>query len=336
MKSSSYLPVVVAAGWIFFCGACQLHSKSDNSSQLLSSPPYAGITDSIGKFPNEAHLYLERAVLLSQNNRHDLATDDYKKAWTLAPDDNTALEYATNLMLVQRADDALALLKDGEKKFPSNAEFSRRISELYAQMGKSREAISRYDAMLRKDSLNFETWYEKGMLESRLGDTAAAIRSLQRSYAIEPINYTGLALANLYASMLDPRTVAICDELIKKDSLQQMTDALFIKGTYYADARQYGRAMKAFDECIRRDWKFTDAYIEKGIALFEQKNYDSALHVFTLASTVSNTSADTWYWMARCNEAKGDNASAIENYQRALALDPGLAEAKQALKRLKK
>ena len=57
--------------------------------------------------------------------------------------------------------------------------------------------------------------------------------------------------------------------------------------------------MAQFDEVIRRDWKMTDAYIEKGIILYEQKQYDEALKVFNLTVTVSNTDADGYYWLGR-------------------------------------
>ncbi len=76
-----------------------------------------------------------------------------------------------------------------------------------------------------------------------------------------------------------------------------------------------------FNECIRRDWKFADAYIEKGIVLHDLKKYDSALKVFTTAATVTNTNADAWYWMARFYEVKGKKELALVNYKRALALD---------------
>ena len=94
-------------------------------------------------------------------------------------------------------------------------------------------------------------------------------------------------------------------------------------------------AIVQFDSCVQRDWKFTDAYIEKGIALFKQRNFDRALHTFQMAATVSNTSPDAYYWIGRCYEATSKKDEAILNYERALALDRNFLEAIEAIKRLK-
>ena len=78
------------------------------------------------------------------------------------------------------------------------------------------------------------------------------------------------------------------------------------------------------------DW----GYIEKGIILYEQKQYDEALKVFNLTVTVSNTDADGYYWLGRTYEATGNIQDAIANYERAVALDRTFTEARAALRRL--
>lgn len=307
---------------------------SGKTESILLKPPYAGLTDSIKAAPQNADLYLARAVRLSQNDQHELATGDYKKAWELAPAEGTALQYISNLMLVDEPAMAVELLKSCIEKYPANPAFRRRLSEVYAQVGEDGQALEQYNELLEKDSLNFETWYEKGILLVQLKDTPAAIQSMERSYSLQPVNYTGLALANLYAATKNPKALALCDALIARDTMY-INEATFLKGVYYSDTKQYAAALEQFEECIKRNWKFTDAYIEKGIVLYDQKQYDAALEVFGMAATVSNTSPDAYYWMARCYEATGRNDKALQNYQRALSLDKEFTEAKEGIKRLK-
>jgi tetratricopeptide (TPR) repeat protein len=123
--------------------------------------------------------------------------------------------------------------------------------------------------------------------------------------------------------------------LLATDTAEQQTDPIYMKGVYYAETKQYDKAEAQFDECIRRDWKMTDAYIEKGILLFDQKKYTEALKIFNLASTVSNTNADAYFWMARSYEAIGKKNEAIRNYERAISLDRNFGEAWEGLQRLK-
>jgi tetratricopeptide (TPR) repeat protein len=325
--------MIVLAGFHACTGDEQQH-KNPNTARILSSSSFAGLSDSIERFPDNVELRLRRAILLSQKNLHEEATPDYKHAWDLTGDEGVALEYASNLLLSGKYNRAVSLLKECETKFQDNTEFSRRLGEIYMQNGDNNKALQEFDKIISRDSSNFEAWFDRGILMSRLKDTAEAIRSLEISFSIVPINYTGVALANIYVAQKDPRAIEICNFLISNDSARLQTEPLFLKGAYYADRQMYDSAIAQFDECIRRDWKMTDAYIEKGIIWFERENFDEALKIFSMAATVSNTDADAYYWMGRCFESTGQRDQAILNYERALSLDRSFTEARDALRRL--
>lgn len=321
------------------CWLCSCKSGAGDKvapQKILKAPPYAGLTDSIKLFPKNPDLYLRRAILLSQNNQHELATSDYKESFNLKPDQQVALQYVSNLMLVDRPEEAIRVLKECIATWPANPDLYRRLSEIYTQLGQTKKAIEQYDEWAQQDSLNFEVWYDKGVLQARLKDTAGAIQSLERSYKLQPINYNGLALASLYEATLNPKVLTICDELIRKDTTGIINDVLYLKGSYYSDTRQFDKAMVLFDECIRRDWKFADAYIEKGIILYDEKRYDSALNVFVMAATVAQTNPDAWYWMGRSYEVLGKKDEALLNYERAVAIDKSFDEAREGIRRLKR
>jgi tetratricopeptide (TPR) repeat protein len=307
-----------------------------DSGSVLGRPPFASLSDSITKFPENTGLLLRRAELLSQHDHYELAYNDYTKAWAKDSSEAVTMAYVSNLFLVNKPAQAVKILEDAARRFPDNPDFRRRLSEAYLQTGRSQEALSQYDNMLQSDSTNFEAWYEKGLLLVQMGDTAAAIDVLTRSYALQPLSMNGIALANLYAETKNPMAVTIADEIIRKDSLSEILDPLFVKGIYYANTGQYALALEQFDECIRIDWKFADAYIEKGIILYEQNNIDEALLTFKMANTVSSTNADGYYWQGRCYEAAGKKEEAMDNYVRAYSLDRSFVEAKVAIDRLKK
>lgn len=316
------------------CGDKADKPASRDISQLLTRPPFAGITDSIQQFPDDPKLYLQRALLLSQNNLHEVASADYFKTWQLTSDPGVGLEYASNLLLTNRVDSARQFLESISSRFPDDNDVKRRLGEIYAQTGEQARARQQYDAILATDPTNFEAWFDKGELDLKTGDTMAAIESMQRSFTVMPISYSGLPLANLYIARKDPRALQVCDVLIAQDSAKQQTDALFLKGVYYSETKQYSKSIAEFDSCIARDWKMTDAYIEKGIIYTEQKNYAEAMKLFNMAATVSNTDPDAYYWIGRCFEAQGQKDKAIENYQRAVSLEPEFREAVARIKEL--
>jgi tetratricopeptide (TPR) repeat protein len=276
------------------------HHTSDNEPDILESPLLAPLSDSIQKFPNDADLYFRRATLLTRNNAHEAAAGDYKKAWSLKPTEATALQYASNLSITAKPLDKLKLLQDAVEHFPDNLELKRLLGEAYVDAGKAGEALDWYSQVLKNDSMDFEAWYEKGLILLQLKDTAQAIEALKKAHTIQPVNTYALELAQVYAEKGNPAALRICNEVMSNDSAKELTDPFFIKGIYYANTKLYEQALLQFDSCIRRDWKFTDAYIEKGIVFFKQKNYDEALNTFRMAATVSNTYPDAYYWMGRC------------------------------------
>ncbi|HUQ66376.1 MAG TPA: tetratricopeptide repeat protein [Flavitalea sp.] len=330
------LKLMVLLAVMIIATSCGQHDKdpANSHTSVLESPRLADLTDSIKRFPGDAELRIRRALILSHMNQHETATADYKKAWEITGDESLALDLASNLMVSGHIKQAVDLLKDGMKKFPRNTEFNRRLAEVYLQEGNRKAAAVEYDKMIETDSANFEAWYDKGILLAKSNDTANAIKALEKSFAIMPINYSGMALANIYVAKKNPRILDICNIILSHDSANIQTEPVFMKGVYYADEKHYDSALQQFNECIRRDWKMTDAYIEKGIILYERKQYEDALKVFNMTVTVSNTVADGYYWLGRCYEATGKFKDAIENYKRAVALDKTFTEARAALQRL--
>jgi tetratricopeptide (TPR) repeat protein len=220
-------------------------------------------------------------------------------------------------------------------RFPLDMEFKRLLGESLAQSGHPAEALQLYKDMLARDSSNAEAWYESGLIWEQARDTLSAIRCLARAFSIQPVNTYALELAQLYAEARMPQALKLCDQVIRQDSARELVDPFFIKGIYYSNTGQYARSTVFFDSCIARDWKFTDAYIEKGIALFKLKDYARALRSFQMASQVTNTSPDAYYWAGRCYEMNHQNEEAALNYERALALDKDFAQAREALRRVK-
>ena len=321
-------------GFILIVSLFSCNNKG--STNVLDEPPFASISDSIKKFPTNPDLLIRRGELLSQNNQHELAYLDYKKAWDINKTEDVALAYVANLYLVNKPGEAVNVLEEAIRKFPGNPELRRRLSEAYIQSGLSKKAMEQYDNMIKNDSTNFDAWYQKGILLAEMKDTVAALHAFERSYALQPLMLNGVPLANLYAESNNPKALQICDELISRDSAAGSIDPLYIKGIYYANTKQSKLAIEQFEDCIKKDWKFTDAYIEKGIVLFEMNNIDEALQTFKLASTIAPRDADAYYWQGRCFEKIGKKEDAMDNYIRAYSLDRTFTEAKQHIDNLRK
>lgn len=318
--------------------ACNSHDnkKEDEQAAILHQPPFAPLTDSLETAQGDlaAGLYFRRGELLARSNHHELAADDYRNSWQLDPEERTGFRYASTLSIIGQLGPAVQLLQNCEKRYPGNAAFPSMLADLYQQAGRNKQALGIYDDMLRRDSLNNDAWYEKGLLLEKIQDTPNAINALKKAYALQPLNTYGLELAHLYAESRNPVSLSICDDVLRKDSAHENIDPLFIKGIYYSNTAQYKKAIVQFDSCIGRDWKFTDAYLEKGIALYKQNQYDSAMSTFLMTVKVSDTYPDGYYWVGRCYEATGHKDQALLYYHQALALDKDFTEAADHIKHL--
>lgn len=318
--------------------ACNSHAdrQAEQRAAILTRPPFAPLTDSLNKHEgaDRAGLFFRRAELLSRNDQHELAAEDFSESWNLRPDELTGMRYASTLTITGQIGKAIRLLQDCRKRFPQNSAFAGMLAELFAQSNRMQEAVGVYDELLEKDSLNFDAWYEKALLLERKGDTAGAIGSLREAFSLRPLNTYGLELAHLYAEKSNPAALRICDDILARDTVHDLLDPLFIKGIYYSNTTQYKKAIVQFDSCIGRDWKFADAYLEKGIALFKQKQYRPAMESFQMTVKVSETYADGYFWIGRCYEATGMKQEAIAYYRQALTFDKTFKEAADRIKRL--
>ncbi len=153
------------------------------ASAVETNPFYKSLNDSIKKFPTDASLYLRRAVRLTQENAHELAYNDFQKAWTLQPLIENALPFAANLAILGKHAERIALLEKVNNLNSSNPQVPRLLAEAYAEIGKPEQALHIYNDMIAKDSLDPETLYEKAMLLEQLKDTTQAIAALQKAYS---------------------------------------------------------------------------------------------------------------------------------------------------------
>jgi len=300
---------------------------------ILNKAPYSSITDSIRREPGNDGLYFRRAVLLNKNNLPEPALADFRKAWQLAPNETYAFGL-TNALFESKPDSALLFLNQALQRFPQSLLLQLSKARALSALNRVDEAIRICDSILVVAPLEPEVYTLQSDLYERKGDLKRSALALERAYFLSPDLEKAFRLAFNYAETKNPRTIPFCDSLIGADSLKLHVEPLYVKGIYYSNTNQKEKAIKVFDETIRQDYNFLDAYIEKGRILLEQKKYEAALQTFSLANTIRPSFPDAWYWMAKSQEAMGQLEVAKLNYQKAYSLDKTFVEAKSAAERL--
>ncbi len=221
------------------------------------------------------------------------------------------------------------------KEFPDSPGLRLQYAFALDSLKMYKEALDQMDSIIKKDSLNYGMLFAQGQIAEDAGDTLIALKSYSKAAAVYQSPDVLLALANLYAEMKDDRAILFCSR-VKALGLGRDVDAncAFITGVYYARIRKGDEAIKYFDECIMNHYTYMEAYIEKGLVYFDRQQYNKALSIFELASTVNNLYADAYYYQARCYEMMNKKDSAVLLFKESLQLDPTSDEARTRLKQL--
>lgn len=196
------------------------------------------------------------------------------------------------------------------------------------------QALAHMDTLIKNDSTNYGLWYTKGAISEHSKDTVQALANYMHAIQLYASPDALLAVANLYAEQKNERSVQICSQ-VSKMGLGRDYDAAssFITGVYYARTGDRQQALKMFDKTIANSYTYMEAYIEKGLVYFDNKQYREALAVFNFASTVNRLYPDAYYYMARCYEIMNVKDSAVFYFKQSQALD-NAPETRAALKRV--
>ena len=90
--------------------------------------------------------------------------------------------------------------------------------------------------------------------------------------------------------------------------------------------QRYKEARKSFEQAIRYDRRFADAYNNLGVIYYESKKYGAAVKQYEKAIHIDDDSASFYSNLGAAYFSKSAFESAVSAYQHALELDPDVFE----------
>ncbi len=229
----------------------------------------------------------------------------------------------------------LQLIYTAILKYPDSIELKQSFINSLDSAKLYKYAIEPLDQLIKNDSLNHILWIKKAQLYEKLNDSVVAKKYYEYSIKIYPTTAAMLGLANLLAEQKDSTALIICANIkILFPAKENNAAIYFIKGVYYARKGNAVKANQYFNSCLAANYKYFEAFMEKGFILFDNLKYKDALAIFETIIKLDPFYADAYYWSAKCFEKTGNYDAAKLNFEKAVKIDPELTAATEALKRL--
>jgi tetratricopeptide (TPR) repeat protein len=225
-------------------------------------------------------------------------------------------------------------LKTSVKNYPDSLLLLQNLVEYYVSGQNYDAALASVNQALTKDSIRPDLWDLKSIVAAQKGDTTLAIKSLEKAVGIFPDPQYIIALGALYAETGNPFALEMADALLIGSKAKAEKEAYFIKGLYYSYKSEKEKSIPFFDKSIAASYTFMEAWLEKGLALYDLKKYKDATEVLEKAITIQNNFDKGYYYLGQCYEKLNRTDEAIQAYQMALNYDPNYVEVKDALGRL--
>lgn len=220
------------------------------------------------------------------------------------------------------------------ERYPDSLLLKENLLQLLRDKGEYHKAIQQADLYIKSDSLNERLWHINGILNYENGDTSKAADCFTKAMKIIRNPNDLLYLATIKAHRKDSTSLLMADDLITNNKNEFENQALFIKGIYFSEKKDYQKSIAYFDSCLKISYTFMEAYREKAICLYQMKKYEDAVKVLQKAILVQNSYDEGYYYLGQCYEKMNLKDEAIASYRNALLYSPDYTEAKDALKKL--
>ena len=302
--------------------------RADSLSIKLNSPELKSVNELLMKEPNSAELYNQRAKIYLKLAQFDEAVYDSQRAIKL---DSTKENFYLTLVdtyfgrnNTRKAKDLLEII---EKKFPDNREALLKLGELYFLVKQYQKAIDYVNKSLKIDENQAKAYYLKGSIYRESGDTAKAISSLVT--AVEQDNKYEDAFYDLgiiYAARKNPLAFEYYNNALRANPSNQTT--LYAHAKLQQDLGKIDEALKEYEQ-IQLIGTIGEncAYNMGAIYLELKKDTKKALENFTKAIELNPNYTEAYFARGLAYYKLKDRENAKSDLNKCLQLQPNHEEA---------
>ena len=320
--------------------------------------------------PNDrrATLLNDRGVAYSRRHQQKDAIDDFNKAIQLYPEYAAVYNNRGNVLL------GLGAVKEALKDFdralllaPGYAAAYSNRAGAYMKLGQVERAIADYTKAIELTPSSAAALSGRGRAHLAANRPHGAIRDFTRAVTLDA-RFSAAYRSRAEAKMAVERYEEAIEDFSRAIAFEPRNAEIFaLRGTAYVEADNAASGVKDFAKAIELNPNSAQYYAARGLAYAKAEAYEDALNDFARAIEleprsprayayrawtyrqqqaelglkdveralkIDDKSADAYWARGEINEALGRAEAAIADLRKAVALDPRLKAANQALERL--
>ena len=244
--------------------------------------------------------------------------------WNANPDQ----PLVDSLAMIEKLTPQIEELSNLIKENPGNANLFYARANAYFDFGNLKFALLDYEKAYHIDSTDAKIALGLSDCLFEVNNADGAIGILQNYLRTDPQNTDILFNLGLdYYYLPKPqyqKAIDAFNEVLKLDL--QYADAYFFKGMAYKETGDTVKAISNFQTAVETDPDYFDAFMQLGIIYAAKKN-DLALKYFDNAIAVNDTSMEAQYAKAKYFQDRGNLNDAIKNYHAMIVNNPQDADA---------
>lgn len=206
----------------------------------------------------------------------------------------------------------------------SNPEFINLIADSFFEMGEYIRALEQYELLIEETNAEGEYIGNIGACKSNLGYYDDAISCFNKALECNPQNTIALKNKAKTLLKLDNNNLTSALEIYHRviEITPNDTSAIYSLADLFFSSGQYREAIKYYTEIIRRDNKRTDILRLISLSHSLLQEYDKAVQYTLLAIGNSTATYLDYARLGRCYAGSDQLELAIQNYKKALDLEP--------------